>query len=131
MTDEVNAVKPLLLQAVAVYRNVYRADPKLEGSLFTLVDAMNMVGVPANLAGSHPCKERMERMLKGNPPVDLKLTEEAKVERSIFLLKNAKFDMDGSSIFTKAKAMRLAGSTKEETTGTPGKLAQTCAFTVK
>ena len=52
MTDEVNAVKPLLLQAVAVYRNVYRADPKLEGSLFTLVDAMNMVGVPANLAGS-------------------------------------------------------------------------------
>jgi hypothetical protein len=27
--------------------------------------------------------------------------------------------------------MRLAGSTKEETTGTPGKLAQTCAFTVK
>jgi hypothetical protein len=73
----------------------------------------------------------MERMLKGNLPGDMKLTKEAKVEQSIFLLKNVKFDMDGSSIFMKAKAMLLAGSTKEETTGTHGKLAQTCAFTLK
>lgn len=120
MTDEVNAVKPLLLQAVAVYRNVYRTDPMLDGSSFTLVNAMSMVGVPVKLAGTRPCKERMERILQGNPPVDMKLTEEAKVERSIIILKNAEFDTDGISKLTKAKAMRLAGSTKEETKGTPG-----------
>ena len=103
----------LLQKAVAVYRK----SPLAGGNEFDIEHAMKMVGIDEELAKTRVFKEKMKRLLKGTPRDDFEDTNEAKLERSIFIFRNAMFDTDGKQSLTKMKAMRLAGCTPAETSG--------------
>jgi hypothetical protein len=103
----------LLQTAVAVYHK----SPLAGGNEFDIEHAMKMVGIDEELAKTRVFKEKMERLLKGMPRDDFEDTNEAKLERSIFIFRNAMFDTDGKQSLTKMKAMHLAGCTPTETSG--------------
>lgn len=103
----------LLLQAVVLYRAV----PNAGGSKLSMVDTMKMVGVNKELAETRAFQEKMKRMLQGTPPKPFVYTDEEKISRSVLIIKTARKDSDGKCKLTKAKAMRLAGCTDEETKG--------------
>jgi hypothetical protein len=96
---------------------VYRKSPVAGGNEFDIEHAMKMVGIDGELAKTRVFKEKMKRLLKGTPRDDFEDTNEAKLERSILIFRNAMFDTDGKQSLTKMKATCLAGCTPSETRG--------------